>query len=63
MEDDHKWKITSNGRRSQMEEKLYWKTTSTGRQESGVAFEEVSETQNVGRGRIQYFLMSVFSSY
>ena len=37
MEDDHKWKITSNGRQSQMEEKLYWKTTSTGRQESGVA--------------------------
>ena len=30
MKDDHKWKITSNGRRSQTEDKLNWKTTETG---------------------------------
>ena len=31
MEDDLKWKTTSNGRRPPMEDDLQWKTTSNGR--------------------------------
>jgi hypothetical protein len=30
MEDDHQWKMTSNGRRHPMEDALQWKMTSNG---------------------------------
>ena len=70
IDDNLQWKMTTNGRLPQMEDNLKWRKNSTGRQPQPEdknqelhTFEEVSETQNVGHGRIQYFLMSVISSY